>query len=103
MLEQRIILSMNQSNKDIYTEISTKEFSYDKGTFTFSTDISELNNVAGINLRELTLHDIMLRSAKTGKTARFLCCGVIVDGEGEVKYWLWAHRGLGCLIKIFND
>jgi hypothetical protein len=89
---------MNQRNTA--NELSTEMFTYDKRLSTFTAEITDVQDR---NLRDLTLNDLFLRSKRTGVVLKFTLHGPVVDGEGDVKYWLWSNDALRLLVIIYND
>lgn len=87
--------------------VSTKQFSYDKASKTFTTCISDL----GKNFDTIQIYPdacdegFIMVSDKTGREEKFAKNSDITNREGEVMGWTFIglNKKLGLKVNIYND
>lgn len=82
--------------------VSTRQFSYDGGTQTFSAEISSTNGLGRV-YADACDDGLTLVSSRTGREIVFVVADVQRDGEGDVQAWSLRSLTGGYRMTLWND
>jgi hypothetical protein len=90
---------MMKTKGDDMTTFMTDLFTWESDTKTFIADITDIEHVGPINLK----NGFMLKSAKTGAVRRLHFLRAINDFDGDLMGWLFTSGCGTFTVSILND
>lgn len=84
------------------TQSSTRQFSYDAATSTFSAEVSSTNGLHRVYDDACDV-GLTLVSSRTGREVVFVVTDEHRDGEGDVTHWTLRALGAPYRMTLWND
>jgi hypothetical protein len=82
--------------------VSTRQFSYDAASSTFSAEVSSTNGLGRVYADACDV-GLTLVSSRTGRSIVFVVTGEDRDGEGDLRAWHLAAVGAPYRMIVWND